>query len=530
LRTALPENWKRACIKNTDEILFINIDDNTIHGVSPIDEAALVHYTEQKEKLEKNKAPSKIIPKTKNLPPIKKGEEGVAPSKPQLPPVKKDKSPIRDSKSNTPVNDLSRDEVLKPKHEVTHEDKHGVQEVKNTTGEKKPKKDKKESKFAEPKKEEPHVNVNSNVNTNKANNLYSNLMPGSSSMNKGDAIYNIPISMSFGEVPEFKNTVEVVDDIKPGISKPSDIGNYNTSKKSAQKFNVKDYDISEQESTAKEILKDYKPTRTDTNKEKKEYYHTKVNELKDFENILKEKVIKEKADYKTAKEQLKTRVTYQYAEKLKELEKQYSEVDNDPEIIELKRSLEKELEEKARSSLKPVEDDTEVGEYENKMERLENERHRLLEEIERVKKLQDKPVSDDSLKGVRDLLAEKFEMDKLNIKRKYELMEKEMTIQEEDGYNREIDSIKKNFESNAEAREKLLANSFNKILDDFQKTLENDFNMQSKAIMSELQLTGNDEYKDYQKKLEQEKEDQKGIFKKEIESIEKSHSHGMLFV
>jgi len=54
LKTPLPDNWKRAIIKNSQEVLYINLDDQTLHTYSPIDEAAILHYREQKELLIQN--------------------------------------------------------------------------------------------------------------------------------------------------------------------------------------------------------------------------------------------------------------------------------------------------------------------------------------------------------------------------------------------------------------------------------------------------------------------------------------------
>ncbi len=82
LKTPLPPNWKRAIIKNSQEVLYINLEDQTLHTYSPIDEAAILHYREQKESLHKeidntnnNNNANKVIPRAKNLPPIEKGEK-----------------------------------------------------------------------------------------------------------------------------------------------------------------------------------------------------------------------------------------------------------------------------------------------------------------------------------------------------------------------------------------------------------------------------------------------------------------------
>ena len=80
LKTPLPDNWKRAIIKNSQEVLYINLEDQTLHTYSPIDEAAIIHYREQKEILHKEtsaiaNASKGVIPKAKNLPPIEKSDK-----------------------------------------------------------------------------------------------------------------------------------------------------------------------------------------------------------------------------------------------------------------------------------------------------------------------------------------------------------------------------------------------------------------------------------------------------------------------
>jgi hypothetical protein len=546
LKTPLPDNWKRACIKNSEEVLFINIDDNTIHGVSPIDEAAIIHYQEQKEKLDKQKqANAKIIPKARGLPPIKKGDEKESAGPKKLPglntaqpnnenvkreksksPVReKSKSPVREkSKSpikekGTPVSDLSKDEIVK-----TKEKKAKMDNKKENTKEEAPKK-----------------------TSTKPIDPMANLMPNSMAQNnnKGD-IYNIPINTNFGEVQEFKFPDN------NNQSKASEIGKYNSNKKGAQKFNVDDYDLSiEQESTFKEILKEYKPKQpiaennnhnsnnnTSNNKlnnksnndnEKKDYYKTKTKELKEFEIDVKERMNKGKNDYKNKKLNLTNKLTDEYSNKLNKAKREFDNIDNDPEIIELKRQLEKDNEEKLKAYRLTIENQKvhHVNEdFAYKTELLNNEKQELQEELEKLRRRDDLPVNEINLKGARDLLNEKFEIDKNNLNRKYENLEREMNLQEEDNHNKDIENIKNHFETNLEMQEKLMNSSFNKILEDFQKTLEDDFNIQTKAIMSESQKELNEEFSDFEKQLEREKEEKHQIFNKEMGNMEKAYSHG----
>ena len=64
LKTPLPENWKKAVIRDTREILYINLIDQTLHNLSPYDEEAQLKYKQLSEK----KKPAEAKPK--NLPPL----------------------------------------------------------------------------------------------------------------------------------------------------------------------------------------------------------------------------------------------------------------------------------------------------------------------------------------------------------------------------------------------------------------------------------------------------------------------------
>ena len=69
----LPENWKRAYLKNSNRMCYIDLTTEQFHMYSPIDEEAIHKYAVLKK--EKMKKKGKVIPpKTKGLPPL--GKEG----------------------------------------------------------------------------------------------------------------------------------------------------------------------------------------------------------------------------------------------------------------------------------------------------------------------------------------------------------------------------------------------------------------------------------------------------------------------
>lgn len=65
----LPINWKKAIYRKTGEVLYINLDDKTIHSISPGEEDAIRKYKdieERKNKKGKNTLLAPIPPKGKN--------------------------------------------------------------------------------------------------------------------------------------------------------------------------------------------------------------------------------------------------------------------------------------------------------------------------------------------------------------------------------------------------------------------------------------------------------------------------------
>lgn len=101
LKSKLPENWKKAVIKKTGELLFINMIDQTLHNLSPFDEEAQLKY---KALLEKPKPKIESGGKPKNLPPL-------------LEPINKKKSHSKNK--NQELDFLYQDDVNKIKEEVS---------------------------------------------------------------------------------------------------------------------------------------------------------------------------------------------------------------------------------------------------------------------------------------------------------------------------------------------------------------------------------------------------------------------------
>jgi len=129
LTTPLPNNYKRVGIKGRDEVLYINLDDNTLMDVSPIDELVIEKYNEnveiiqrerQRQQLQKGKnkkqqqAPKQPIPKS--LPPLKGKTDGND--------LRKSKEEqILNSNTNTNENKVSEDKPKKSKGKKKEQEK-----------------------------------------------------------------------------------------------------------------------------------------------------------------------------------------------------------------------------------------------------------------------------------------------------------------------------------------------------------------------------------------------------------------------
>jgi hypothetical protein len=576
LKAQLPENWRRAVLRSKNELVYINLDDNTIHLYTEIDEMAYKYYCEEKEKWLKSKAKhetrTKVVPRGK------------------IPPLKKDEGESKDgnrkkTKKKTLDFEKDADSIIE-----------NIKHVQNKNKEKENNLDEGKNKY-----EDPSSNlVKSKTVNNKGNNIvpakndnlvsYGGLNIGKSSSNSNYDPYNIPtkydksvndnkfnlnlnhndnIKSSEDKKKEYNNGAnqneennyikhdsdEEEDSIEEDIIEIDDVGgpivenieksdknDMNNKNALPQFINIADkknnnnlinnIDINNLTTHIKSM--ESKQDKQDASALKKDFYIKKQNELNDYETVLKENYIKAKEEYQDKKNNYKSSLIEEYdmkailnKRKAKadfeiELQKELEDQENELEIKyqdkyrEYKKRIEKEISDDHTSSTENV--------YESKIKELEKLKDKLQEEIEltNIEKLNSN-LLDSELLSAKNILEEKFAIDKRNLERRYELLEKEIELEEESKYNKDIELIQKQANYNFELQDKAIKSSHNKLLDDYKKTLDQDYNMQVKTILIEFEEKSKRELTAYKNSIEKEKEDKVILYRKEMNDMEKEY-------
>lgn len=522
LKAPLPTNYRRAIIKNTNEMLFINLDDETLHVYSPIDELAIMHYREQKEiyeqkkkEEESSKAGNKVIPR-KNLPPLG-GGEGKEKKKKDLKELKEMKD-IKNAKEAKL--DKKSDKNLKEKN--TKQDVYNIPtsfdtNVKNNKNKLKSKKEQNLSRSRESFDADEHnekdaspqqknlkfsnLNLNSNLNNiskDSKNNINTSLnKEETSNINKDKSFnksFNKSINLNLSK-SDHNNSIISNNDKAPIVIKMDD---NNTSKNIAGK---------------------------DLQKEKKEYLNKKLREIKDYETNLKEKFNKEKSSYKEKKNQLNIQVSDEFEQKLilnKRKIKDDNEKTNHKELEEYERDLSGKMDQELQNY--QIQIDREMRENaEFQIQEILKEKNKMLEELDYYNKIierNNQSVSNEQLNETKNLLEEKYLIEKKNLDRRAEQLEREIELDEEVKYSKDISTIQKQTNFSLELQEKALSGNVNRLLDDYLKVLEEDFNLQKNNSLKELEEKNKKDFMGHKQELIKQKEDKIHMYRKEVNELE----------
>ena len=231
---------------------------------------------------------------------------------------------------------------------------------------------------------------------------------------------------------------------------------------------------------------------------RRKYFNDKMQEVKQFELKLKDDFKNEKTIYKDRKNQLKAEFQEFYENEVEKhsnnLEKdfhiQIQNTLNNVETIE-KTEMMNELYilqdklKKEKISLDETKENTGM-----KLTCLMNEKTEIIGEIEFFSRLLESSnktidLTDNELSEGKYLLEDKFNIEIRNIDRKYENLELLMNYEEECKHNKEIEMIQKTVNTNIENQEKTFKSFFGKILDDYQKALDEDYQIQAKILAKE---------------------------------------------
>ena len=583
MKYPLPEGWKRGIMKNTKELVYINFMSGEIEVSTEIEEMAHQMYLEKKSEMNKKnasifkKSPEKketttVVPRKKIPPlnPLQKSNNSTGIK--SLPGIKDS-----NTKANKNNNDLQYSDKKNNLDFFKNENENLIKLNNNI--------DKfLEKSLNEKDYKDLHINNNKNkedINETKNGNIKNS--EKELKLNDENKKQNYEFLLNLGGADEEENE-ELEDDeeeedkeekddkgdkygieekedsfLKQMLKREKEIEQLRKEKekdienalnKNENLKNLIDIKKIKCESEGVEEKQENKEKLIDNNKnfqnielfkEKKEYLKKKLEELKDYKNEIKiiykdkknefEKEKKEKQNFfdNKLKEEInkcKNKLEKQYKEKLELYEKQ---------LINKKGKEEKRYKDELINNIKSKkeEDKEMIKKREQKeKEELNHKKMEILKEIENLKKL--KIINDSNLSQKKInlqknilLLEEKKNIEKKNKTKKTEIEIKNIENQLEKDFQQTKKNMAKNSPTISFMPKKLnnledtIYNS--SLLNDIQKVLDEEYEMNCKAFEQELENKKLKEIDKYINLMTNEKNEQISFFKSEMSSIEKDY-------
>ena len=481
LKYPLPPGWRRAIYKETKELMYINMKDGEIEIATEIEDMARQTYEEKKAEMQR-KAASPLKPEAK-----------VVPNK-KIPPIGGKLAPIKQHSNNSSCNSIKVNDG-------------GV-----------------------------------NVSPGKSNEKVLNLSDGNNSLG------NLSENESEEESPSafFDRKKKEIDTIKNKMTKHNeyeendiDIKSHNDNSDISftdnSELNVESEPITKISPKGlyeKKKKNDNSDNKRNVEKLKNEYFELKLQELKEFENNIRESYAKSKEEYKIKKELLKDDIEKENEAKLgKEIQKIQKQFKEKMKLYQsqLENSNKKEydkyyneIEKKIQNEKKSTNEDNEK--YNNLLEK----KKKLLDMIEKQKEIKKENESKaNELKETFDknkqILNEKNKLQRNNITKEYEIKIKNIQIEKENEYNKYISDLKANNaqNTNLKSSQMNLSNFNNDLMksnffENYQKALDDEYEINCKSIKqdfilnqskeinnftSSMQIETNDKIKQYTSKL-----------------------------
>ena len=583
MKYPLPEGWKRGIMKNTKELVYINFMSGEIEVSTEIEEMAHQMYLEKKSEMNKKnasifkKTPEKketttVVPRKKIPPlnPLQKSNNSTGIK--SLPGIKDS-----NTKANKNNNDLQYSDKKNNLDLFKNENENLIKLNNNI--------DKfLEKSLNEKDYKDLHINNNKNkedINETKNGNIKNS--EKELKLNDENKKQNYEFLLNLGGADEEENE-ELEDDeeeedkeekddkgdkygieekedsfLKQMLKREKEIEQLRKEKekdienalnKNENLKNLIDIKKIKCESEGVEEKQENKEKLIDNNKnfenielfkEKKEYLKKKLEELKDYKNEIKiiykdkksefEKEKKEKQNFfdNKLKEEInkcKNKLEKQYKEKLELYEKQ---------LINKKGKEEKRYKDELINNIKSKkEEDKEIikKREQKEKEELNHKKMEILKEIENLKKL--KIINDSNLSQKKInlqknilLLEEKKNIEKKNKTKKTEIEIKNIENQLEKDFQQTKKNMAKNSPTISFMPKKLnnledtIYNS--SLLNDIQKVLDEEYEMNCKAFEQELENKKLKEIDKYINLMTNEKNEQISFFKSEMSSIEKDY-------
>ena len=276
-------------------------------------------------------------------------------------------------------------------------------------------------------------------------------------------------------------------------------------------------------------------------KEKKEYLKKKLNELQEYKEEMKIKYQDKKDDYEKEKKEKQKFFDNKLKEEInnskKKFEKQFKEKLDlyEKQLINKKTKEEKRFKDELVNNLKAKkEEDKElIKKREEKQKvKLKLKKEQLLKEIENLKKLKIKNDSNLSQKKMNMqnhilLIEEKKNLEKKNKAKKNEIEIKNIENKLEKEFQENKQKLSKNTPPvnfmPRQLNNNLEDNINSNLLNDIQKVLDEEYEMNCKAFEQELENKKLKEIDKYINLMTNEKNDQINLLKSEIMSVEKDY-------
>ena len=296
-------------------------------------------------------------------------------------------------------------------------------------------------------------------------------------------------------------------------------------------------------------------------KEKKEYLNKKLQELQEYKDQKKLKYEKAKKEIEEKNKKLKedhnSKLKIELNKAKNKLQSQYKEKLEfyETTLINKKLKEEKKYKEELENTYREKKNEMKENknkEDEEKKSELKEKKTKLLKEINQEKS--EKETNESNIKERKiklqkniKLLDEKKKIDINNINKKHEISIKDYEIEAEKKFKKEKEQMKEFITNNSSTNNNnlLLYNSSSsnlnismsginrddenneflrsKIIDNIQKALEDEYEINCKEIEQELINNKMKEIEKYNASMEQEKKDKSNYYKNEITEIEKEY-------
>ena len=572
MKYPLPEGWKRGVMKNSKELVYINLVDGEIEISTEIEEMAHQMYLEKKAEMnQKNifkKSPEKekttVVPR-KKIPPLNplqksNNSNGLRAS---LPSIKESNS---NKKNNNKNNIIEKNDFLIDNKNILEKNKEDIIKLNNNI-DRFLEKSLSEKAFKEltnqkekeiPKEKEPEKSKEKNKQNNLIKDNYKIIKNQEKNLNieiedKEDKKKNYFLDND-NEEEEEENDEDEDDILDKKSSKEDDFLEKMLKKdkelEALRKQKEKDIELvlnsneNIKNLVGKEFLnseENLKKTK-ELEKEKKNYLQKKLEELKEYKETVKinykDKKDKEDNYNKELKNKYEKKLKEELNNKKEKLKRQFEEKLElyEQQLINKKNKEEKRYKDELiniKNTRKEENIENIKKKREKEKENLKNKKEELLKEIEKLKKIKnsnDASISQKKLNLQKNimLIDEKKNLDKKNKLKKNELDIKNIEYQKEkefneiknkliDKYNKEKSNIKISTIANKE--ENLEMTLFN----DIQKAMEEEFEINKKEIEQDLQNKKLKEIEKYTSNINNEKNDKINLFKTEIIATEKDY-------